>query len=72
VSTSDNTTEPKVVITCTFCKRNAHDTQGCWDNTENKLVETAKMKNDAEDILKSTHGHKKEFMVGFAANDPDE
>jgi hypothetical protein len=28
------------------------------------------LKSDAEDILKSKH--KKAFMAGFAANDPDE
>ena len=35
----------------------------------------AKLKSDAEDILQSKHGHKKDlkaYMAGFAANDSDE
>jgi hypothetical protein len=47
------TTVPKAVITCTVCKKNGHDAKGCWLNAENKLKEEAKMKSEAEDILKS-------------------
>ncbi len=39
-------------------------------NAENQRAQAAKLKSDAEDIPKSKH--KKAFMAGFAANDPDE
>ena len=39
-------------------------------NAENLRAQAAKLKSDAEDIPKSKH--KKAFMAGFAANDPDE
>jgi hypothetical protein len=40
---------------CTVCKKHGHDAKhlGCWFNAENKLREAAKMKSDAEAILKS-------------------
>jgi hypothetical protein len=63
------TTVPKVVITCTVCKKNGHNVHGCWLNTENKLKEAAKMKSDTEDILKSTKSNKKSLMLGFAPNE---
>jgi hypothetical protein len=72
VHTHDNTTEPKAVLTYTFCKRNGHEAQGCWFHTESKLQEAVKMKSDVEDILKSKHINKKAFMSGFVANDSDE
>ena len=34
------TTVTKTVITCPICKKNGHDTHGCWFNTENKLKES--------------------------------
>jgi hypothetical protein len=37
---------PKAVITCPVCKKNRHDTNGCWFNAENKLREAVKMKSD--------------------------
>jgi hypothetical protein len=72
VHTHVNTTERKVVLTCTSCKRNDHEAQGCWFHTENKLQEASKMKSDNEDILKSKHSNKEAFMDGFVVNDPDE
>jgi hypothetical protein len=51
VHKNGKTTVPKAVITCTVCKKNGHDAQGCWFNAENKLKEAAKIKSDAEDIF---------------------
>ena len=60
----------EIPSTCTFCKKPDHDDQRCWDIAEDQLAQAAQMKSDTEDILKSKH--KKAFMAGFAANDPDE
>jgi hypothetical protein len=38
-------------------------------NAENKLKEAAKLKSDAEDILKSKKSNKKVLMTGFAPNE---
>ena len=64
---------PKVVLTCPVYNKNGHDAQGCYQTADNMLAEAAKLKNDAEEILKSKSGHKKDlkaFMTGFPANDP--
>jgi hypothetical protein len=63
------TTVPKAVIACTVCKKNGHNAHGCWFNAKNKLKKAAKMKSDAEDILKSKKSNKKALMAGFAPND---
>ncbi len=63
------TTVPKVVITCTVCKKNGHNAHGCWFNAENKLKEAVKMKNDTEDILKSKKTNKKSLMSVFSPNE---
>jgi hypothetical protein len=72
VHKNGKTTVPKAVITCTVCKKNGHDAQGCWFNAENKLKEAAKMKSDAEDCLKSKKSNKKALMAGFVANEQNE
>ncbi len=69
VHNNSKTTVSKTVITCTVCKKNGHNVRGCWFNVENKLKEAAKMKSDAEDILKSKKSNKKALMVGFVPND---
>jgi hypothetical protein len=72
VPTPGHPTEPKAIITCTFCKRPSHDAQRCWDIAENQLAQAAKMKSDTEDILQSKHVHKKDlkaFMAGFDDSD---
>jgi hypothetical protein len=71
VHKNGKTTVPKTVITCTVCKKNGHDAHCCWFNTENKLKEAAKMKSDAEDILKSKKSNKKAYTAGFPANEPN-
>jgi hypothetical protein len=43
-----------------------------WFNTENKLKEAAKMKSDAEDILKSKKSNKKAYTAGFPVYEPNE
>jgi hypothetical protein len=58
VHKNSKTTVPKAVITCTVCEKNGHNAHGCWFNAENKLKEAAKMKSDAEDILKSKKSNK--------------
>ena len=65
-----NPAEPKAALTCPVCKQHGHDTERCWVHAENKIAEAAKMKSDAEAVLQSKH--KKAFMAGFAANDPDD
>jgi hypothetical protein len=64
VHNNAKTTVPKAVITCTVCKSNGHNAHGCWFNAENKLKEAAKMKSDAEDILKSKKSNKKTLVAG--------
>jgi hypothetical protein len=72
VHKNGKTTVPKAVITCTVCKKNGHDTQDSWFNAENKVKEVAKMKSDAEDILKSKKSNKKAYTAGFPADEPNE
>ena len=72
VHTNGKTTVPKAVITWTVCKKNGHDAQRCFWNTENKLKEAAKMKSDAEDCLKFKKNNKKALMAGFVANEENE
>jgi hypothetical protein len=71
VHKNDKTTVPKSVITFTVCKKNGHDTHGCWFNTENKLKEAVEMKSDPEDILKSKKSNKKAYVTGFPGNEPN-
>jgi ankyrin repeat protein len=54
---------------CTVCKKYGHDATGCWINAENKLQAAAKMKSDAEAILKSKKSNKKAYVASSAAKD---
>jgi ankyrin repeat protein len=54
---------------CTVCKKYGHDATGCWINAENKLKAAAKMKSDAEAILKSKKSNKKAYVASSAAKD---
>ncbi len=69
VHNNGKTTVSKVVITSTVCKKNGHNTHGCWFNSENKVKEVTKMKRDTEDILKSKKNNKKTLISGFSPNE---
>ena len=56
---------------CTVCKKYGHDATGCWINAENKLKAAAKMKSDAEAILKSKKSNKKAYVASSAAKESD-
>ena len=57
------------ITVCT--EKNGHDANDCWFNAENKLNEAAKMKSDAEAILKSKKSNKKAYVAGVAAKESD-
>jgi hypothetical protein len=56
---------------CTVCKKYGHDATGCWINAENKLKAAAKMKSDADAILKSKKSNKKAYVASSAAKESD-
>jgi hypothetical protein len=56
---------------CTVCKKYGHDPTGYWINAENKLKAAAKMKSDAEAILKSKKSQKKTYVASSAAKESD-
>ncbi len=56
---------------CTVCKKYRHDATGCWFNVENKLKTTAKMKSDAEAVLKSKKNNKKEYVASSVPKESD-